>query len=221
MLVKSIAPLLVLAASAKAIETHDGVDFEAFLDKNEPALIKPIRNWYQEESAKIASRRLHDLIASSGLETDCLEDDANTGSNFDFLYNLKECLAAKDENIFFELFAEDIDEADAFWEQVVAESTKPRKEWVSAKAYVKCYFDGALTAEEFAGWSSSPAADEAYLRGNAEHYYKSTEEIAPLTQASHILEGWGGVISPEFGIRYLLDKLHRSRVQAPGIRPRA
>ncbi|KAL2206183.1 hypothetical protein CC79DRAFT_1322673 [Sarocladium strictum] len=201
MLVKSLAPVVAFVAATHAIETHGGIDFEVFWDADGPAETEPIRTYYQEESAKIASERLAARIKSSGLGADCLEDSANTGSDLDSLYNLKDCLAAKDENIFFDLFAEDIEEADEFWEKVIAESTKPRKDWIAAKAYVKCYYDGAMTAEEFAGWSSSPAADEAYLRGNAEHYYKTTDETGLLTQASHIFEGWGGVLSPTMGTK--------------------
>jgi hypothetical protein len=201
MLVKSVIFVTALVAGTKAIETHGGIDFEVFWDADGQAETDPIRTFYQEESAKIASERLVDRINSSGLGTDCVDEPANIGSDLDSFYNLKDCLAAKDENIFFELLSEDIEEADIFWEQVIAESTKPRKDWIAAKAYVKCYYDSALTAEEFAGWSSSPAADEAYLRGNAEHYYKTTEETALLTQASHIFEGWGGVLSPAFGTK--------------------
>ena len=199
----SLAQLGALAVSVNAIETHGGIDFEVFWDKDAPAEEKPIRDFYQEESVKIGAKRLHERIESSGIGASCLDDAANQGDDLESFYNLKDCLAAQDENIFFDLFSEDIDEADAFWKQVIAESTKPRKDWIAARAYVKCYFDGALTAEEFAGWSSSPPADEAYLRGNVEHYYKLTEETGLLTQASHIFEGWGGVLSDKFGTKLI------------------
>lgn len=197
---KALTAIAGLLALASAIETHGGYDFEVFWDPNGPAETKPIKTFYQTESAKIASERLHARLKEQDYETECTKDAANMGNDLESLYRLKECIATENENAFFTILAEDIEKADAFWEKVIAESTAPRRKWVASRASVRCYFDGALTASQFAGWTSSPDADGAlYLRANAEHYYKKTTEPAPLTQASHILEGWGGVLSPETG----------------------
>ena len=58
-------------------------------------------------------------------------------------YAAKECLAAENPDVFFELLAEDIADADAFWESVVAESTKPRSEYISVRTWVRSVAKGA------------------------------------------------------------------------------
>jgi hypothetical protein len=188
---------LTLVSTVAAVETHGGIDFEVFWEEGSEAETKPIKTYYETTASVQAATRLHERIEAQGLETDCVA--AHPGTDPASLYALKDCLVAQDSEVFWSLLAEDISAADAFWEQVIAESTRPRSEWVAAKAYVRGYFDGALTATGMATWMSSEGADTGYLHGNAEHYYKLTENLSALQQRSHIFEGWGGVESPTLG----------------------
>lgn len=193
MLFHSILSASTFLAAVSAIETHGGIDFETRFSADGEPMTEQIKTFYETTATKQASARLVKRIVDKEYPTECLTKCP--GSDPTAFYELKECIAAEDPNAFFHLLSEDIEEADAFWEKVVAESTKPREEWIGARTYVRAYFDGALTATEFAAWMASPQADSGYLPGNAEHYFKYTENLSLTTQRSHIFEGWGGVLS--------------------------
>lgn len=98
--------------------------------------------------------------------------------------------AEYDADGFLEPLAPDIKSADAFWQDVIKDSTPDS--WIPADARGTAFLPN-LTALAFAAWSRSPLADEANNDANGEHYFKRTVTTGPGTLASEILEGWGGV----------------------------
>lgn len=193
MLFKSLISASAFLSAVSALETHGGIDFDARFSADGEAITEQIKTFYENTASEQAATRLYKRIAEQEYATQCLGD--SPGTDPASFYAIKDCIVAENPNAFFELLAEDIAEADAFWEKVVSESTKPRSEFVAARTWVRAYYDGALTATEFAAWMASPQADSGYLPGNAEHYFKSTENLSATTQRSHIFEGWGGVLS--------------------------
>ncbi|CAI6092171.1 unnamed protein product [Clonostachys chloroleuca] len=198
MLFKKLAVASVISMAA-AIETHGGIDFEVRWEAGGEPETKPIRDFYVNTGAEQAATRLYKRISERNFQTNC---EVTGKTDAESLFALKECIAAEDENAFFSLLSEDLDEGDAFWEKVVKESTASRKDWIAARGWVRAYFDGSLTAPQFAAWMTSEDADKCYLRGNAEHYYKATENLSLLQQKSRIFEGWGGVLS-SFGSKLI------------------
>ncbi|KAI0392364.1 hypothetical protein F5Y17DRAFT_363443 [Xylariaceae sp. FL0594] len=207
--------LSLLALTAHALETHGGYDFETRFTPGGAPETGGIKDSYESVAAAQAASHLREQMRVKAVALGCLteEDDASddtqtpitattTTSPAD-LYALKECIAKDKEDNFYTLLADDIKASDAFWGKVVDESTKDRGKWVAARSYNKAYFDGSLTALQFAAWTLSPAADRANMGANPEHYHKSASVVNPATgeQSSSILEGWGGVLSPSLGTK--------------------
>ncbi|KAI8629697.1 hypothetical protein F5Y19DRAFT_431549 [Xylariaceae sp. FL1651] len=198
MQLKTIALAPAFIAATGAIETHGGYEYEARFAVNAASETADIKDPYEATAAKQASLRLQQQISATGIASKCLA--YNTGTSPADLYALKDCVAADNEDNFFTLLAEDIEESNAFWDQVVRESTSDRTQWVPARAYLKAYFNGNLTATEFAAWTLSDNADLANNHANPEHYFKKTVLSATGSQQSQIFEGWGGVLS-SFGTK--------------------
>ncbi|CAI0647189.1 unnamed protein product [Colletotrichum noveboracense] len=95
---------------------------------------------------------------------------------------------------FLDMFERDIIEARQFWYEVNDKSKLDKPEtWkaVEARAVVSL---PNVTAWAFSAWSSSPRADAANNRENAEHYFKHSD-FTTGSGVSRILEGWGGTIT--------------------------
>lgn len=177
---KTIIPVTVLAASAAAqqviTETIEGYVFE----HSGPTDAAP-RATYEIRGLKTANELLKTRM---GL-------DPATSNDLAELKNENKLLKAEfDADGFLKLLAPDIASADAFWQDVIQNSTPDS--WVSADARGTAYLPN-LTALAFAAWSQSPLADEANNDANGEHYFKRTVTTGPGALASEILEGWGGV----------------------------
>ncbi|KAH8891995.1 hypothetical protein GQ53DRAFT_746443 [Thozetella sp. PMI_491] len=182
-----------------ALETHGGVDFEVRFNWGAAAEDTPIKDAYETEAARQASQRLREAIAVTGIASACPTSVADGGTSAS-LYALKDCITAVNPAAFFDLLAEDIEEANVFWDKVVTESTQDRTKWVAARTYVRGYFEGSLSALGFASWTLSDKADAANSHANPEHYWKNTVLSALGSQSSEIFEGWGGVRS-SFGMK--------------------
>jgi hypothetical protein len=89
------------------------------------------------------------------------------------------------------LLADDIADADAYWHNVVDNSTG---KWVPTDGFVTAFLPN-LTAWAYAAWMRTPLWDAANNLANPEHYFKRTIEVSPGVLQSEILEGWGGVIT--------------------------
>ena len=200
MLSKLALSALALAPAVTAIETHNGIDYELRSKPDAEPWEGPILEPFEKAASKQAAERLHKRIEEKKFETDCV--DKHPGTEPADLFDLKDCLTADDPEVFLHLLEDDLQEADAFWEKVVEESSKPRPEWHSTSVYVKAYFGGDLKAVEFATWMGTPKlSDPAYLRGNAEHYFKKTQNDSPTSQRAHFVDGWGGVHSEKWGTK--------------------
>ncbi|KAH0435651.1 hypothetical protein CcaCcLH18_04760 [Colletotrichum camelliae] len=95
---------------------------------------------------------------------------------------------------FLDIFEREIIEARQFWYEVNDKSELDKPEtWkaVEARAVVSL---PNVTAWAFSAWSSSPRADAANNRENAEHYFKHSD-FTTGSSVSRILEGWGGTIT--------------------------
>ncbi|KAF9879508.1 hypothetical protein CkaCkLH20_03051 [Colletotrichum karsti] len=95
---------------------------------------------------------------------------------------------------FLDIFERDIIEARQFWYEINDKSDLDQPEtWnaVEARAVVSL---PNVTAWAFSAWSSSPQADAANNRANAEHYFKHSD-FTTGSGVSRILEGWGGTIT--------------------------
>lgn len=197
MLFLNIISISALLAIVAGIETHGSppVDFEVRLNSADKPSTADIKDYYEKAAAAIALDRIQHQVKETGIGKQCRRF-VNPLDVRNATYELKDCIIeeTQDERIFFQLLAEDITEADAFWQKVVQESDLNMTSWIAARASVKAYFNGTLTAVQFAGWTLSPYADAANLHANPEHYYKSTPSNATDT-SSEILEGWGGVES--------------------------
>ncbi|TGJ87844.1 hypothetical protein E0Z10_g915 [Xylaria hypoxylon] len=195
---KTVALASAIIAVTSGIETHGGYQYETRFSPDATPETHNVKDPYETAAAKEAHARLREQIEATGLTRQCLTE--STGTEPADLYALKDCIAADDKHNFFTLLAEDIEESNAFWAQLVQESTTDRTQWVPARAYTKCYFNGNLTATQFAAWTLSHNADLANLNANPEHYYKETVLDATGAQRSEIFEGWGGVLS-SFGTK--------------------
>ncbi|GAP88198.1 hypothetical protein SAMD00023353_1500180 [Rosellinia necatrix] len=196
---RTVALASAIAAVTGALETHGGFQYETRFAPNASPETRDIKDAYETAAAQQAYSRLREQIEATGIASQCLTGPE--GAQPADLYALKDCIVAEDEHNLFALLAEDIEESNAFWAQVVGESTTDRTKWVPARAYTKGYFNGSLTATQFAAWTLSSAADQANLRANPEHYYKETAlDAATGAQSSEIFEGWGGVLS-RFGTK--------------------
>ncbi|KAI0425241.1 hypothetical protein F5Y09DRAFT_322227 [Xylaria sp. FL1042] len=193
MQLKTLALSSAIVAATSAIETHGGYQYEARFSSDAAPETKNIKDPYETTAAQQAYARLQEQIEATGITRQCLTEP--TGTEPGDLYTLKDCIAADNAGNFFTLLADDIEESNSFWAQVVQESTTDRTQWVPARAYTKCYFNGSLTATQFAAWTLSANADAANLNANPEHYYKETVLDATGAQTSEIFEGWGGVLS--------------------------
>ncbi|KAI0539594.1 hypothetical protein GGR58DRAFT_500035 [Xylaria digitata] len=189
----TVAMASVIIAVTSGIETHGGYQYEARFSPEATPEAQDIKEPYETTAAKQAHARLREQMEATGITSQCLTE--STGTEPASLYALKDCIVADNKLNFFTLLAEDIEESNAFWTQVVQESTTDRTKWVPARAYTKCYFDGNLTATQFAAWTLSENADLANLGANPEHFYKETVLDATGAQRSKIFEGWGGVLS--------------------------
>ncbi|KAI1123413.1 hypothetical protein F5Y10DRAFT_54542 [Nemania abortiva] len=199
MQLKTIALASAIIAVTRAIETHGGYQFETRFSADAAPETEDVKDYYESEAAEQAFTRLRLGIAATNIARHCLAN--NTGADLPSdLYALKDCIAADNKNNFFTILAKDIQESNAFWDKVVQESTGDRTQWVPARSYTKGYFNGNLTATQFAAWTASPNADAANLNANPEHYYKETVLEATGAQSSEIFEGWGGVLS-RFGTK--------------------
>ncbi|KAI1271042.1 hypothetical protein F5Y07DRAFT_384323 [Xylaria sp. FL0933] len=198
MQLKTLALSSAIVAAIGAIETHGGYQYEARFSADAAPETNNVKDPYETAAAQQAYARLQEQIEATGVTRQCLTEP--TGTEPDDLYTLKDCIAADNPSNFFTLFADDIKESNSFWVQVVQESTTNRTQWVPARAYTKCYFNGSLTATQFAAWTLSENADAANLNANPEHYYKKTVLSATGAQQSQIFEGWGGVLS-KFGTK--------------------
>ncbi|KAI1739145.1 hypothetical protein F4680DRAFT_149298 [Xylaria scruposa] len=192
----ALAPAIIAITSA--IETHGGYQYETRFSPDAAPETQDIKDPYETAAAKQAYARLREQIKATGIASHCLKD--SEGQEPAALYTLKDCIAADNKSDFFTLLAEDIEESNTFWRQVIQESAADRSQWVPARAYTKGYFNGSLTATQFAAWTLSDNADLANNHANPEHYYKETVLDATGTQSSKIFEGWGGVLS-KFGTK--------------------
>ncbi|KAI3319316.1 hypothetical protein HD806DRAFT_290412 [Xylariaceae sp. AK1471] len=192
----AIAPALITVIGA--IETHGGYKFEARFSSDAAPETSNIKDPYETEAAKQAVTHLLEQIKATGIASHCPEK--RKGISPADLYALKDCIVADNEDNFFTLLAKDIEESNTFWDQVLSQSTTDRTKWVPARSYTKAYFNGTLTATEFAAWTQSDNADMANLHSNPEHYYKKTVLDPTGSQRSEIFEGWGGVLS-SFGTK--------------------
>ncbi|KAI0400806.1 hypothetical protein F4802DRAFT_471036 [Xylaria palmicola] len=190
--------LSTIVTVAGAIETHGGYQYEARFSPDAAPETKDVKDPYETAAATQAYARLQEQIEATGIAQQCLT--ASVGVEPADLYALKDCITTDDKGDFFTLLAEDIQESNGFWHRVVQESTSDRTHWVPARVYTKGYFNGSLTATQFAAWTLSENADLANLHANPEHYYKATVLDATGTQSSQIFEGWGGVLS-KFGTK--------------------
>ncbi|GAW11797.1 hypothetical protein ANO14919_011490 [Xylariales sp. No.14919] len=195
---KTVVLASAIVTVTSSIETHGGYQYEARFSPEATPEAKNIKDPYETTAATIANARLREQVEATGIARQCLAESADAEPAG--LYALKDCIAADNKRNFFTLLAEDIEESKAFWTQVIQESTTDRTKWVPARAYTKCYFNGNLTATQFAAWTLSQNADEANLNANPEHYYKETVLDSTGAQRSEIFEGWGGVLST-FGMK--------------------
>ncbi|KAI0107821.1 hypothetical protein GGR51DRAFT_515133 [Nemania sp. FL0031] len=182
-----------IIATTRAIETHGCYQYETRFSPDGAPETKDVKDAYEIAAAKQAFDNLRKGIAATNITSQCLTESGSMQPAD--IYALKDCITTDNKNNFFTILAEDIQESNAFWDQVVAESTSDRTQWVPARSYTKGYFNGNLTATQFAAWTLSPNADAANLHANPEHYYKETVLDATGTQSSEIFEGWGGVLS--------------------------
>ncbi|KAI0906715.1 hypothetical protein F4823DRAFT_605917 [Ustulina deusta] len=193
MQLKTVALASAIIAVAVGIESHGGYQYETRFSADAAPETNNIKDPYETAAAKQAYSRLQEQIKATGITSQCLTEPTSTEPGD--LYALKDCIAADSARNFFSLLADDIEESNTFWAQVVQESTTDRTRWVPARAYTKGYFNGSLTATQFAAWTLSENADAANLNANPEHYYKETVLSATGAQQSEIFEGWGGVLS--------------------------
>lgn len=180
-------------ACAAVTETHDGIDFEVRWTNTSAPENTPVKDAYESAAAQQATKRLQTVIKEKGIATQCLS--ANQGGSPAELYAFKDCILGEGATVFFDLLSQDIEEANDFWDNVVAKSTSDRKQWVAARTYVRAFYGHDLSALNFAAWTTSANADKANSNANPEHYYKATQVTGLDSQSSQIFEGWGGVLS--------------------------
>ncbi|KAI1114923.1 hypothetical protein F5Y14DRAFT_412451 [Nemania sp. NC0429] len=196
MQLQTITLASAIIGAISALETHGGYDYETRFKPDASPETNAIKDSYEATAAEQAYTRLQEKVQLTGVAHQCL--NFTEGAQPATLYALKDCIAADSKGNFFKLLAEDIENSNDFWGEILLESTNNRTQWVPARAWTKCYFNGDLTAVQFAAWSLSPNADAANLHANPEHFYKETTLDASGSQSSQIFEGWGGVLS-KFG----------------------
>ncbi|KAF6806905.1 hypothetical protein CSOJ01_08557 [Colletotrichum sojae] len=109
----------------------------------------------------------------------------------DALYERKKAVG---DQGFLDMFAQDIAAAERFWLSVNEDSDlADPKAWKAVEARAVVALPN-VTAWTFSAWSSSPRADAANNRGNAEHYFKHSD-FSTGSGVSRILEGWGGTVT--------------------------
>lgn len=180
MQLKTLLPVTLLAASATAQqvvrETIEGYVFE----HSGPVDAAP-QATYEIRGLKTANKLLKTRM---GLDPATSDDLAKLRTEN------RRLKAEFDADGFVELLAPDIADADAFWQDVIRNSTSGS--WIPADARGTAFLPN-LTALAFAAWSESPRADACNDDVNGEHYFKRTVTTGPGTLDSEILEGWGGV----------------------------
>lgn len=180
MQLKTFLPVTLLAAGAAAQqvvrETIEGYVFE----HSGPVDAAP-QATYEIRGLKTANELLKTRM---GLDPATSDDLAELRAEN------RRLKAEFDADGLVELLAPDIAAADAFWQDVIRNSTPGS--WVPADARGTAFLPN-LTALAFAAWSESPLADKVNNDVNGEHYFKRTVTKRRGTLASEILEGWGGV----------------------------
>lgn len=180
MQLKTLLPVTLLATGATAQqvvrETIEGYVFE----HSGPVDVAP-QATYEIRGLKTANELLRTRM---GLDPATSDDLAELRTEN------RRLKAEFDADGFQELLAPDIADADAFWQDVIRNSTPGS--WIPADARGTAFLPN-LTALAFAAWSESPRADKCNNDVNGEHYFKRTVTTGPDTLASEILEGWGGV----------------------------
>ena len=172
------ATLLAACAAAQQVikETIEGYVFE----HSGPSDAAP-QATYEIRGLKTANELLKTRM---GL------DPATTDDLAELRTENRRLKAEFDADGFLKLLAPDIAAADAFWHNVIGNSTPGS--WIPADARGTAFLPN-LTALAFAAWSQSPLADEGNNDANGEHYFKRTVTTGAGTLSSEILEGWGGV----------------------------
>jgi len=132
MQLKTLALAPALAVVVGALETHGGYDFETRFSADATPETTDIKDAYESTAAEQAANRLREQIKATSVATGCL--DGNTGNTPADLYALKNCIAADNEDNFFTLLADDIEESNSFWGKVLDESTTDRTKWVAARS---------------------------------------------------------------------------------------
>lgn len=132
MQLKTVALASAIVAVTSAIEIHGGYQYETRFTPNASPETNDIKDPYETAAAEQANTRLQEKIKATGIANQCLT--ASEGAQPAALYALKDCIVADDKDNFFNLLAEDIKESNAFWGQVVQESTTDRTQWVPARA---------------------------------------------------------------------------------------
>lgn len=180
MQLKTIIPAALLASSATAqqvvTETIDGYVFE---------------HSGPRDAAPQATYEIRGLKTANELLKTRMGLDPSTSDDLTELREENRRLKAEfDADGLLHLLAPDITSADAFWQDVIEDSTPDS--WIPADARGAAFLPN-LTALAFAAWSQSPLADKANNDVNGEHYFKRTVTKGHGVLASEILEGWGGV----------------------------
>jgi hypothetical protein len=137
---KTIVLVPALIARVGAIETHGGYTFESRFSSNATPETSNIKNPYETTAAEQVATHLREQIQATGIASHCLEELKGTGTSPADLYALKDCIVADNEDNFFILLAKDIEESNAFWDQVLSESTSDRTQWVPARAVSNCLY---------------------------------------------------------------------------------
>lgn len=180
MQLKTVIPATLLAATSTAqqaiTETIEGYVFEHSGPRDAAPQVT-----YEIRGLKTANELLKTRM---GLDPTTSDDLAGLREEN------RRLKAEYDADGLLELLAPDIASADAFWQDVIKDSTPDS--WIPADARGTAFLPN-LTALAFAAWSQSPLADEANNDVNGEHYFKRTVAKGAGVLASEILEGWGGV----------------------------
>lgn len=132
MQLKTVALASAIIAVTSAIETHGGYQYETRFSPDASPETNDIKDSYETTAAEQAYARLQEKIKATGIASQCLT--GSEGAQPAALYALKDCIVADNKDNFFKLLAEDIQESNTFWSQVVQESTTDRTQWVPARA---------------------------------------------------------------------------------------
>ncbi|KAJ8130541.1 hypothetical protein O1611_g3091 [Lasiodiplodia mahajangana] len=132
MQLKTIILASATIAIAGAIETHGGYQYETRFSPDAAPEAKDLKDPYEIAAAKQAFANLQKEMAATNIASQCLTESGSTQPAD--IYALKDCIASDDKDNFFMILAEDIQQSNAFWDQVVQESTNDRTQWVPARA---------------------------------------------------------------------------------------